>query len=218
MPTAKAPGTPRDHAAARRSPRVPHAGHRMKRFPPLRVVMPLLLLAACTVHSASEFSLAPDEAAVSEANLRRDLHVLAGDGMRGREAGTLDELRASVWLADRMREAGLEPAGEDGTYYQWFSLRRYRQSADSRIAIGGAPVRLFADAAVLAPVDATIDAPLVFVEPGATPDPSLVRGKAVATVLAAGAGGGRGGAGAAAVRQAAQRLLQAGAIAVVVAS
>ena len=171
---------------------------------------------------------APAIGAITEADLTRDLYVLAGDAMRGREGGTLDELRAAVWLADRAHEAGLEPAGEDGTFFQWLSMRRYRQSDDSRIIIGSSSLKLFADAAVLAPIDATIDAALVFVEPGATVDPSVVRGKAVATVLTAAAPTARGAAmpgarsrpfnGTTAVRTAATKFLEMGAVAVIVAS
>jgi hypothetical protein len=65
----------------------------------------------------------PGLAAIREADLRRDMEALAGDAMRGREAGTLDELRASAWLAERARAAGLEPAGEDGTYFQFWPTR-----------------------------------------------------------------------------------------------
>ncbi|MGH7696779.1 MAG: peptidase M28, partial [Gemmatimonadaceae bacterium] len=57
---------------------------------------------------------------ITNADLKRDIFKLAGDGFRGREAGTLDELRASMWLADQARAIGLEPAGEDGTYFQWW--------------------------------------------------------------------------------------------------
>ena len=52
--------------------------------------------------------------AIREEDLRRDIFFLASDAMRGREAGTLDELRASMWIAKAAREAGLEPAGDDG--------------------------------------------------------------------------------------------------------
>src|SRR5262245_41095092 len=53
--------------------------------------------------------------AIREADIRSDIFTLAGVAMRGREAGTLDELRASVWVAERARAAGLQPAGEDGS-------------------------------------------------------------------------------------------------------
>src|SRR3954467_15300858 len=76
-------------------------------------------------------------AAITEADLKRDMFALAGDNFRGREAGTVDELRASMWVADRAREAGLEPAGDDGTYFQWWSMRRPGVSDASRVVIGG---------------------------------------------------------------------------------
>ncbi|HEU4628315.1 MAG TPA: M28 family peptidase [Gemmatimonadaceae bacterium] len=159
--------------------------------------------------------------AIREADLRRDLYALAGDHFRGREAGTLDELRASVWLAEQARAAGLEPAGDDGTYFQWWSIRRYRISDDSRIAIDGQPVRLFAEAAVLAPVDTTVDAPILFVEPGAPVDSAAVRGRVVATELVppadvSAAALQRYGPGA--VRRAAAPFVRLGAAAVVVVS
>jgi hypothetical protein len=81
--------------------------------------------------------------------------------MRGRVAGALDELRASAWLAERAREAGLLPAGDDGSYFQFFSLRRNRLAPASTMVVGGAPLRLWEDAVAMAPVAARIDAPIV---------------------------------------------------------
>src|SRR5262245_59526610 len=60
----------------------------------------------------------PGMPAITEADLRRDIFILAGDSMHGRVGGSQDEMRASMWLADRAREIGLEPAGDDGTYLQ----------------------------------------------------------------------------------------------------
>ena len=54
---------------------------------------------------------------IRQQDLHRDLFTLAGDAMRGREAGTLDEMRASMWLADQMRRIGLAPRGDDGTFF-----------------------------------------------------------------------------------------------------
>ena len=50
--------------------------------------------------------------------------------MRGREGGTLDEMTASAWVAERAREAGLLPAGDNGTYFQFFPLERFRVSRE----------------------------------------------------------------------------------------
>lgn len=127
-------------------------------------------------------SAADARAAIREADLRRDLMALAADHFRGREAGSLDELKASVWLADRIREAGLQPAGDDGTYYQFFYLQRLRLAKTSRLSIGPRELKLNENALVTAPITATVNAPLVFVGQGTAADLAKVdvKGKAVA--------------------------------------
>ncbi|MGI9076699.1 MAG: M28 family peptidase [Gemmatimonadaceae bacterium] len=127
----------------------------------------------------------PALTAITEADLRRDLFALAGDAMRGREAGTLDELRASAWVADRAREAGLEPAGDDGTFFQFWPMRRTRTSGTSSISLGGRGIALWTDAVVIFPADSAIDLPLVFVGQGRESDLAGVdiKGKAVAAII-----------------------------------
>lgn len=122
----------------------------------------------------------PATAAISEAYLKQQLYILADDHFRGREAGTLDELKASVWLAEEARKAGLEPAGDDGTYFQFFSLIRERVSNKSTLAIGDHAFTLWKDAIVYEPSDATVNAPLVFLNDPAAATEEQIKGKAVA--------------------------------------
>src|SRR5215203_3665674 len=110
-----------------------------------------------------------------ETDLRRDMEALAGDAMRGREAGTLDELRASAWLAERARAAGLEPAGDDGTYFQFWPMRRAVTSPASRAAYDGTRLDLNSEAVVATPVDATIDGAVLAVTTGTTPESSAAK-------------------------------------------
>jgi Peptidase family M28 len=126
----------------------------------------------------------PGASLIREDDIRRDLFAMAGDAMRGREAGTIDELRASGWVAQRAREAGLEPAGEDGSYYQWFTIHRTRQSSTSRIAVNGQALELWKDVSVLGLTDADIDAPIVWLAAAAADSsgPSL-DGKVAAVLL-----------------------------------
>ncbi len=77
------------------------------------------------------------------------MFAMGGDAMRGREAGTLDEMRATGWVAEQAREAGLQPAGDDGTFFQWWPMRRTRLSASSEISLGGKPLQLWRDAVAL---------------------------------------------------------------------
>jgi hypothetical protein len=120
-------------------------------------------------------------ARITEADLKRDLFALAGDEMRGREGGTLDEMAASVWLAERAREAGLQPAGDNGTYFQFFPLERYRVSASSPVTLGGKKLVMGKDVVPDATVMAHIDAPVTIVavtpETTTTPEPSPHAGK-----------------------------------------
>jgi len=167
----------------------------------MRITTPILLvaLAACAsggssgsgavAADAARDPLAPPALARAgdTAALRRDLFAMAGDDMRGREAGTLDELRASVWVAERAREAGLLPAGDDGTYFQWWPMRRLRPHDASTAALDGQPLALWRDVVILSPVEARLDLALVWVG-DATGDALAamdLRGKAVAARLVA---------------------------------
>jgi hypothetical protein len=124
--------------------------------------------------------------AIKESDIKRDLFALAGDHFRGREGGTLDELKASVWLADQIRATGMLPAGDDGTYFQWFSLQRTRLTKSSTLRIGSHEIKLNEDGAVTAPTNANINAPLVYVGTGSPAELAKVdvKGKAVAVQIA----------------------------------
>ncbi len=144
-------------------------------------------VASPVVSAPAPGSTPPGMAEIRQEDLRRDLYALGGDEMRGREAGTLDELRAGAWVAERAREAGLEPAGDDGTYFQFWPMRRVRLSDASRITLGGRPLALWKDAVVVSPVDASLDLPIVFVGEGKESELAGVdlHGKAAAALLTA---------------------------------
>ena len=72
-----------------------------------------------------------------------------------------------MWLADRAREAGLEPAGDDGTYFQYFPLERFRVSEGSRVELGGSDLRIGTDVIPSNRVLARVDAPIAIVEDAA---------------------------------------------------
>ena len=120
--------------------------------------------------------------AIQESDIKRDLFALAGDHFRGREGGSLDELKASVWIADQLRAMGLQPAGDDGTFFQFFHIQRTRITETSRLNIGTHPLTHGQDAFILAPAIASVDAPLVFVGKGTPAEMTNVdvKGKAVA--------------------------------------
>lgn len=104
-------------------------------------------------------------ATIREADLKRDLYALAGDGLRGREAGTVDEMRASTWLADEMRKIGVSPFGEDGSWFQWWDMRRTRIStASSSVALNGKPIALWSAITPTSNVAAEVSGTTMFLE------------------------------------------------------
>jgi Zn-dependent M28 family amino/carboxypeptidase len=120
--------------------------------------------------------------AIREADIKKDLYALAADHYRGREAGTLDELRASVWLAEQARAIGAQPAGDDGTYFQFFEIQRLRLTASSQLSIGSHRLALNHDAILFAPLTASVNAPMVWVGTGTAAELAKtdVKGKVVA--------------------------------------
>jgi hypothetical protein len=135
---------------------------------------------AKTKKSSTRITL-PAIAAIRPSELQADLFELTDDHFRGREAGTLDELKASMWLADKARAAGLLPAGDDGTYFQFFSLQRNRISDRSTVSIDNQSFTLWQDVLLPQTAPAQVDAPLVFINAS---DPSQIdsfsiKGKAV---------------------------------------
>ncbi|MBL7696624.1 MAG: M28 family peptidase [Chitinophagaceae bacterium] len=123
----------------------------------------------------------PAIAAIRPSELERDLKELTDDHFRGREAGTPDELKASVWLAEKAREAGLSPAGDDGTFFQFFSLQRNKISDRTTIRINNESFTLWKDVLLPQTAEANVNAPLLFLdvtEPSQI-DSANIRGKAV---------------------------------------
>ena len=124
-------------------------------------------------------------AAIKEADLKRDLYAMAGDAMRGREAGSLDEMRASIWVAEQLRTIGVKPAGDDGTYFQWWNMRRTRVStAASSVKSGGKTLELWKDVVPTGNAEADGTGPVLFVGDGgdSTVD---VRGKVAVVTMSA---------------------------------
>jgi hypothetical protein len=119
------------------------------------------LFASPLTLAAQPSSLPPTPRAITairEADLRRDLFAMASPAMRGREGGTLDEMRASIWVAEQYQRLGLVPMGENGSWFQWFNIVRTRVSATaSTVSVDGRSLALSQEIVPLnvVPVEAT---------------------------------------------------------------
>src|SRR5258705_8963007 len=61
---------------------------------------------------------AQSQPAITAADLRQRLYLIADDSLMGRETGSAGAFKASAYLAAEFRRLGLEPAGDGGTYFQ----------------------------------------------------------------------------------------------------
>jgi Zn-dependent M28 family amino/carboxypeptidase len=100
-----------------------------------------------------------------------DIARLAGDETEGRLTGSPGYLRAADYVVARLKAIGLEPAGEQGGFFQQVAFERQRidqaGSHAALIAANGTTTALPGGELILfnaggAPRPATVDAPLVF--------------------------------------------------------
>ena len=147
------------------------------------VMLPLLASLPLSLHAQSGIATPPAYATIKEAEIKADMFAMAGDAMRGREGGTLDEMRASMWVGDQYARIGLKPMGDNGTWYQWFNMRRSRVSTtSSSIRIAGKPFALWTEATPTSNTDGDVLGTTVFAGDGS--DSTIdVRGKVAVVTL-----------------------------------
>jgi Zn-dependent M28 family amino/carboxypeptidase len=136
----------------------------------IRFSLAVLSLTSAALGGCSRAPSATASAEPFDAGTRWFAHVeaLANDGMRGRETGSPEHLKAAQYVADHFKEAGLEPAGTDG-FLQTVAFRSRRiveaQSSLALVSNGKAtPVVLGDEATFGMRIDPApdVDAPLVF--------------------------------------------------------
>lgn len=71
---------------------------------------------------------------INAAELRRDLYIIADDSFRGRETGTAEARRAAAFIARRVQQLGLEPAG-DSLYLQRVPMVRETFARTTQLAV-----------------------------------------------------------------------------------
>jgi len=88
----------------------------------LCVVMLLVLFATCSVHANHD---AADEAmsSIRPEAIRADMRFLSDDALEGRGTGTRGYDIAAKFMATQFESLGLQPAGDNGSYFQSVPLR-----------------------------------------------------------------------------------------------
>jgi peptidase M28-like protein len=87
----------------------------------------------------------PTTAAITAADLMTRLYVYSDDSMMGREAGTAGDVKATNYIAAELRRLKLQPAGEDGGYFQTIPLKTRSFDTTSTFSVAGAPLVSFTD-------------------------------------------------------------------------
>ena len=139
----------------------------------------LFILIVLISNSLLAQSPAPQMNKIQQQELKDQLYELASDDFKGRRGGELGEMRASVWVAQKAMEAGLKPAGEDGSYFQFFNLKRSRIANTSSINVDGNDLNLWKEIWPINLLDARIEGSVVWLD--GIPDSSVdLKGKIVA--------------------------------------
>lgn len=78
----------------------------------------------------------PTTGPITVPDLMTRLYRIADDSMGGRPTGSDGHLKATQYIADELRRLGLEPAGDDGTYFQDIGMTRRGFAATSTVRVG----------------------------------------------------------------------------------
>ena len=99
-----------------------------------------------------------------------DVTYLASDALKGRGNGSPELDQAADYIAGKFKEAGLQPAGDNGTYFQSFEITTGAQlGAKNELRIAGATPKINEDfIPILFSNTAAFDGPLIFAGYGIT--------------------------------------------------
>jgi hypothetical protein len=105
-----------------------------------RVVIVALLTLTLGQPQAGRVPDAAHKAAdrVTAAGLSRDLDFLSSDALKGRNTPSPGFDQAADYIAGRLKKAKLEPAGDEGTFFQYYTMRESEvDTAGASIEIAG---------------------------------------------------------------------------------
>jgi hypothetical protein len=138
---------------------------------------------AATAPMAVPVGPAATEAAITAADLRERLEIVAHDSMQGRDVGTPGMARATDYIVRELQRLGLRPAGDDGTYLDRVELVRTQVAFDASVdgnPLGAAEIIPVSDLAEELPAGGRTQGQgrLVYggyvVDPAITPDIDLL--------------------------------------------
>src|SRR5437899_12558337 len=95
----------------------------------------ILLGAVVTGPAIAQAPTTPD---ITVRDLRTRTYIIADDSMEGRDTGRRGGLRSATYIAGELKRLGLEPAGDNGTYFQAIPWISRTPDTTSALSIDGA--------------------------------------------------------------------------------
>ena len=86
----------------------------------------------------------PTRAAISAADMMTRLYIIADDSMMGRSADSPYNAKGALYIEREVKRLGLEPAGENGTYFQ-FPLEQRELDPATSLSVAGRNLALWKD-------------------------------------------------------------------------
>jgi Peptidase family M28 len=83
-------------------------------------------------------------AAITQNDLMTRLYIFADDSMMGRQVGRVGNMKGTAYIARELQRLGVQPAGDNGTYFQELpaSVNRF---TDAKLSVDGADLRFNTD-------------------------------------------------------------------------
>ena len=107
----------------------------------------ILLLLIASISSANLWAQKPrfGEKKISK-RVKKHIAYLASDELEGRLSGSENDQKSAEYIAKQYESIGLEPAGEDGTFYQYMPTPDLRLAkSNSKLLLGDESLKLFQD-------------------------------------------------------------------------
>ncbi len=108
----------------------------------------LLPLLGCGPSAGTSASPAPSAASttpITAADLRTRLYAYADDSMQGRRSGTPGNVKATDYIAAELKRIGLEPAGENGGWFQTVPILQRTLDPATGITVDGTTFKAWDD-------------------------------------------------------------------------
>lgn len=116
----------------------------MSSFRPTTARIACILLLGLLPRSAAQLPAAPAATAdplpalapaIARQEIEAHVRFLASDELKGRATGSTEAVRAARYLAAVLKAAGVEPAGDDGTFLQQVAFERRRATAAPELVV-----------------------------------------------------------------------------------